>query len=71
MQAFISMGVSERKTVMKTAQVAKLLGIGRQRLHRKILTGRYPVPPRDPENGYYLWTQTDVQIFQSALQKEP
>jgi hypothetical protein len=65
------MEVSQRKVVMKTSQVAKLLGIGRQRLHRKILTGRYPVPTRDPENGYYVWTETDVQIFQSALQKEP
>lgn len=56
---------------MKTAEVAKMLGLGKRRLHRKIASGRYPVPERNQENGYYEWTSVDIQLFTAALQKDP
>jgi len=58
------------EVILKTAEVAKLLGIGKRRLHRKLESGRFPVPKQNPENGYYEWRPVDIQLFQQALAQE-
>lgn len=54
-----------------TAQVARVLKIGRQTLHRWIASGDVPAPPRSKVGGVTvrMWTAADVERVRKHKQK--
>ena len=61
---------AERERPLKTAQVARILGVKTRSLQHWLATGRYPEPPRDPESGYRIWHHQDVEAVRLAMQGE-
>jgi excisionase family DNA binding protein len=59
----------ERNRLYWSAQVAKILGVSVRTLYRMLADGRIPEPMKDPNNGYRVWTEVDIQAIREALEK--
>ena len=59
----------ERNRLYRSSQVAKVLGVSVRTLYRMLAAGRIPEPMRDPQNGYRVWTEVDIQAIREALGK--
>jgi hypothetical protein len=55
---------------LKTAQVARIIGISQRHLVRKLLDGTLPEPQRDPHSNYRVWKQRDVEALRIMMAKE-
>ena len=67
--------MSPRKRVRKsenllTSEVASVLGVSQRTLLRKLATGAWPEPMRDPENNYRIWRPAEVQALREELERE-
>jgi DNA-binding transcriptional MerR regulator len=60
----------ERAGFLTSAQAAVALGLTKGTLHYWIKQGKIPPPESDPENGYYRWTLTDVELIRQTLLEE-
>lgn len=56
---------------LTSARVARILGINKRTLHNWIKAGKIPAPEVNPDNGYLLWTMTDVEVVRNVLTEEP
>jgi DNA-binding transcriptional MerR regulator len=51
-------------------QVANMLNVSKSTLHNWIQTGKIPRPERHRANGYYRWTQNDVDAIRAIMRDE-
>jgi predicted DNA-binding transcriptional regulator AlpA len=54
---------------LTTAQVARILGVGKKTLYRMLNDGRIPEPARNPNNNYRLWGSQEVEAIREELAK--
>lgn len=52
----------------KTGEVAELINVTKRTLQNWLVMNKIPQPQKD-DNGYYIWTETDVTAAQSYLQR--
>lgn len=52
----------------KTGEVAKLINVTKRTLQNWLQLEKIPQPQKD-ENGYYIWTETDIKTAQTYLQR--
>jgi predicted site-specific integrase-resolvase len=55
---------------LNSGRVARILGISKRTLHNWIKAGKVPAPDPNPENGYLIWTMSDVEVARHALTEE-
>lgn len=55
---------------LTTHRVARILSISKKTLHNWVQSGKIPRPPVNPENGYLLWTMTDIEVIRGVLREE-
>lgn len=53
-----------------TAKVAKMLGVSKGTLHNWMQAGKIPKPDCNAVNGYYRWTQNDVDAVRAIMREE-
>lgn len=58
---------SDRRPRLKTTEVAEQFGVTRATLHRWIKEGKIPEPARDPENGWPIWQQPELDAVARVL----
>ncbi len=51
----------DRALYYRTAEVASILGISTRTLFRKLKSGEFPEPRRDPTNNYRVWTINEIE----------
>ena len=59
----------QRNRLYRSSQVAKILGVSVRTLYRMLAAGRIPEPIRNPENGYRMWSEVDIQAIREALRR--
>jgi DNA-binding transcriptional MerR regulator len=52
----------------KTGEVAQLINVTKRTLQNWLVSEKIPQPQKDT-NGYYIWTEMDVQAAQTYLQR--
>ncbi len=52
------------------AQVANMLGVSKSTLHNWMQSGKVPRPERNAVNGYYRWTQNDIEAIRAIMREE-
>ena len=60
-----------RSHVLRSSQVAKVLGVNRKTLYRWMAQGKIPEPLRNPDNNYRLWSLQDVEELQQHMRIRP
>lgn len=55
------------KDYLKTAEVARVLGVSTQTVYNWLKTGKCPEPERHPLTAYRLWTVRDVDILRQSM----
>jgi DNA-binding transcriptional MerR regulator len=53
---------------LKTAEVARILGVSTQTLYNWLRLGKIPEPERHPITSYRLWTLKDVEMIPKTLE---
>ena len=56
-------GFGTRGLYYRTAEVASILGISTRTLFRKLKSGEFPEPKRDPVNNYRVWTIIEIELL--------
>lgn len=51
-------------------RVARMLSISKKTLHNWVNSGKVPRPPVNPDNGYLLWTMSDIEVLRNILREE-
>jgi len=54
---------TDRRPRLNTSEVAKMFGVTRATLYRWIEDGKIPEPARDPENGWQIWQQPELDAI--------
>jgi predicted DNA-binding transcriptional regulator AlpA len=54
-------GSGDRALYYRTAEVASVLRISTRTLFRKLKSGEFPEPKRDPVNNYRVWTISEIE----------
>lgn len=54
---------------LTTAQVARVLGIGKKTLYRMLQDGRIQEPVRNPENNYRVWIPQEIEAIRLEMSK--
>jgi predicted DNA-binding transcriptional regulator AlpA len=54
---------------LTTAQVARVLGIGKKTLYRMLQDGRIQEPVRNPENNYRVWIPQEIEAIRQEMSK--
>lgn len=57
----------ERTLYYRTAEVASVLGISTRTLFRKLKSGQFLEPKRDPNNNYRVWTISEIEQLNTLL----
>lgn len=57
----------DRRPRLSTPEVAELFGVTRATLYRWIAEGRIPEPARDPDNGWPIWRQPELDAIAKAV----
>lgn len=52
----------------KTGEVARLINVTKRTLQNWLELGKIPRPQKD-SNGYYIWSDVDVRLAQTYLQR--
>lgn len=60
----------DHNRLYRSSQVAKVLGISSRTLYRMLADGRIEEPIRDPQNGYRLWTEVEIQAIREESRKK-
>lgn len=58
---------SDRSSLLRSEQVATILGVTKRTLKNWLRAGVIPEPPRNPSNNYRVWTLTDVEAARQLL----
>jgi len=58
----------DRRPRLSTVEVSKLFDVNRVTLYRWIREGVIPEPARDPDSGWPIWQQPDLDAIARALQ---
>jgi hypothetical protein len=53
---------------LRTAEVAEIIGVTKQTLLNSLLRGLVTEPERNPDTGYRLWTEKDVEAIRSGTE---
>ena len=56
----------DRRPRLSTLEVAELFGVSRATLARWVKEGIVPEPARDPENGWPIWQQPELDAVARA-----
>jgi predicted site-specific integrase-resolvase len=56
----------DRRPRLSTPEVCEMFGVSRATLHRWIASGTIPAPARDPENGWPIWQQPELDAIAKA-----
>ena len=59
----------DRRPRLTTPEVSEMFGVTRATLYRWIKEGKIPEPARDPENGWPIWQQPDLDAVARAMNK--
>lgn len=54
---------SDRRPRLKTTEVSQMFGVTRATLYRWIGEGKIPEPARDPESGWHVWQQPELDAL--------
>lgn len=57
---------SDRRPRLSTTEVAEMFGVDRTTLYRWIREGKIPDPARDPDTGWPVWTQPELDAVTRA-----
>jgi predicted DNA-binding transcriptional regulator AlpA len=57
----------DRSLYYRTAEVASILGISTRTLFRKLKSGEFPEPRRDPTNNYRVWTISEIEHLNTLM----
>ena len=57
----------DRRPRLTTPEVAEMFGVTRATLLRWIKEGKIPEPARDPENGWPVWQQPELDAVARAV----
>lgn len=58
---------ADRRPRLRTPDVAALFGVTRKTLYRWIAEGKIPEPARDPDNGWPVWQQPELDAIARVL----
>jgi predicted site-specific integrase-resolvase len=58
---------SDRRPRLNTSEVAEMFGVTRTTLDRWIREGKIPEPARNPENGWPIWQQPELDAIAKVL----
>jgi predicted DNA-binding transcriptional regulator AlpA len=57
----------DRRPRLTTPEVSEMFGITRATLYRWIKEGKIPEPARDPESGWPIWQQPELDAIAKAI----
>jgi predicted site-specific integrase-resolvase len=57
----------DRRPQLSTSEVSELFGVTRATLYRWMKEGKIPEPARDPENGWPIWQQPELDAIARAI----
>lgn len=57
----------DRRPRLSTPEVSEMFGVTRATLYRWIKDGKIPEPARDPENGWPIWQQPELDAVAKAV----
>jgi predicted site-specific integrase-resolvase len=57
----------DRRPRLSTPEVSEMFGVTRATLYRWVKEGRIPEPARDPENGWPIWQQPELDAVARVL----
>lgn len=57
---------SDRRPQLSTTEVSEMFGVGRATLYRWIRDGKIPEPAKDPDNGWPIWGQSELEAIARA-----
>jgi predicted DNA-binding transcriptional regulator AlpA len=60
----------DRRPRLSTPEVSEMFGVSRATLYRWIKEGTIPEPARDPENGWPIWQQPELDAVAKAMKKK-
>jgi predicted DNA-binding transcriptional regulator AlpA len=60
-------GNDDRALYYRTAEVASVLDISTRTLFRKLKSGEFPEPKRDPVNNYRVWTISEIEQLERLM----
>ena len=59
--------IDARALYYRTTEVASILGISPRTLFRKLKSGVFPEPKRDPTNNYRVWTISEIELLNMLM----
>jgi len=60
--------LADRRPRLTTPEVSEMFGVTRATLYRWIKGGKIPEPARDPQNGWPIWQQPELDAVARAIQ---
>jgi predicted DNA-binding transcriptional regulator AlpA len=60
----------DRRPRLSTPEVSEMFGVSRATLYRWIREGTIPEPARDPDNGWPIWQQPELDAVAKALKNK-
>jgi predicted DNA-binding transcriptional regulator AlpA len=61
---------ADRRPRLSTTEVSRLFGVTRATLYRWIEGGKLPEPARDPENGWPVWQQPELDAIAKLVRSK-
>lgn len=58
---------NDRRPTLTTAEVSEMFGVSRATLYRWVKESKIPEPARDPDNGWPMWRQPELEAIAKAL----
>jgi predicted DNA-binding transcriptional regulator AlpA len=60
----------DRRPRLSTPEVSEMFGVSRATLYRWIKEGTIPEPARDPQNGWPIWQQPELDAVAKAINRK-
>lgn len=61
----------DRRPRLSTTEVSRMFGITRATLYKWIAEGKIPEPAKDPDHGWPVWQQPDLDAILEARNRMP
>jgi len=61
---------NDRRPRLSTAEVSEMFGVSRATLYRWIRENTIPEPARDPNSGWPIWQQPELDAVAKALRNK-
>ena len=61
---------NDRRPRLTTPEVSEMFGVSRATLYRWIKDGLIPEPARDPESGWPIWQQPELDAVAKAMRNK-